>query len=50
MVKGLAFANNKKLAADTIFSSVGGDKKVQLWSMNKLKDEYSEFYRAYMEG
>jgi WD repeat and SOF domain-containing protein 1 len=38
-VRGLTFANNSQLAADTIFVSSGDDKKVQIWSVNKLKDE-----------
>ena len=43
-VKGLSFANNGRLAADSIFTSVGMDKKVHLWSVSKLKDEYQQFY------
>ena len=49
-VRGLAFANNTRLAADSIFVSVGGDKKVHLWSSNKLKSEYSDFYQALLDG
>lgn len=37
-VRGLAFANNNPLAADTIFVSAGDDKKLHLWSTNKLKE------------
>ena len=36
-VRGLAFAENHSLAADTIFVSSGDDKKVQIWSLNGLK-------------
>lgn len=49
-VKGLAFANNGRLAADSIFTSVGMDKKVHLWSVSKLKDEYQQFYKAFTDG
>ena len=49
-VKGLAFANNGRLAADSIFTSVGMDKKVHLWSVSKLKDEYQQFYQAHTDG
>lgn len=37
-VRGLSFANNNALAADTIFVSAGDDKKIHLWSTNKLKE------------
>lgn len=37
-VKGLTFANNNRNAADQIFTSVGGDKKIHLWSVAKLKE------------
>ena len=36
-VRGVAFAENHSLAADTIFVSSGDDKKVQIWSTNGLK-------------
>lgn len=36
-VRGLSFANNSPIAADTIFVSIGDDKKVNLWSLNKIK-------------
>ena len=36
-VRGLTFANNKPLSADTIFVSSGDDKKIHLWSLNLLK-------------
>lgn len=38
-VRGLAFAENHTLAADTIFVSSGDDKKVQIWSLNGLKSQ-----------
>lgn len=49
-VKGLCFANNNRLAADSIFVSCGGDKKVHLWSTSKLKQEYQDFYSALIDG
>ena len=39
-VRGLGFANNSAISADTIFSSTGDDRKVNLWSVNKLKAAY----------
>ena len=36
-VRGLTFANNSAISADTIFVSTGDDKKIHLWSVNKLK-------------
>jgi len=42
-VRGLAFANNSPISADTIFISTGDDRKVHLWSTNKLKKQYEEF-------
>ena len=36
-VRGLAFAENHSLAADTVFVSSGADNKVQIWSLNGLK-------------
>ena len=39
-VRGLGFANNSAISADTIFSSTGDDKKINLWSLNKLKEMY----------
>lgn len=36
-MRGLAFAENHSLAADKIFVSSGGDKKLQIWSTNGLK-------------
>ena len=38
MVRGLAFAENHPLAADSIFVSSGDDKKVCIWSLSSLKD------------
>jgi hypothetical protein len=38
MVRGLAFAENHQLAADSIFVSTGDDKKVCIWSVNSLKE------------
>ncbi len=37
MVRGLCFANNRQLSADTIFVSTGDDKKVNIWSVQGLK-------------
>lgn len=45
-VRGLTFANNNALAADTIFVSAGGDKKIHLWSTNRLKEEYRVYQAA----
>ena len=42
-VRGLSFANNHALSADTIFVSAGDDKKINLWSLNKLKSQHQEF-------
>lgn len=39
-VRGLSFANNKSLSADSIFVSSGDDKKVQIWSLNGIKQQY----------
>lgn len=36
-VRGLTFANNNAISADSIFLSTGDDKKINLWSVNKLK-------------
>jgi WD repeat and SOF domain-containing protein 1 len=41
-VRGLTFANNSAISADTIFVSSGDDRKVQLWSLNKLKSQYEQ--------
>ena len=41
-VRGLTFANNKQLSADTIFVSSGDDKKVNIWSLNALKKQLSD--------
>ena len=40
MVRGLAFANNRQLSADTIFVSTGDDKKVNIWSLQGMKKQY----------
>lgn len=45
-VRGISFANNSAISADTIFASTGDDKKVQLWSLNKLKSQYQDFVSA----
>jgi hypothetical protein len=37
-VRGLSFANNITLSADTIFVSSGDDRKINIWSLNKLKE------------
>ena len=36
-VRGVCFAGNHTLAADTIFVSTGDDMKVNIWSVNGLK-------------
>lgn len=36
-VRGLSFANNKTLSADTVFVSSGDDKKINIWSLNSVK-------------
>jgi WD repeat and SOF domain-containing protein 1 len=41
-VRGVAFAENHSLAADSIFVSSGDDKKVQIWSLNGLKAQLSK--------
>ena len=41
MVRGIAFAENHPLSADQIFVSSGDDKKVLIWSVNSLKDQYN---------
>jgi WD repeat and SOF domain-containing protein 1 len=41
-VRGIAFANNRILSADTIFVSTGDDKKVNIWSLAKIKEQYEE--------
>lgn len=38
-MRGITFANNHALSADSIFASIGDDKKVNLWSLNKLKEQ-----------
>ena len=42
MIRGLAFANNKQLSADTVFVSTGDDKKVNIWSVSSLKKQYEK--------
>lgn len=32
-VRGITFANNKILSADTVFVSTGDDKKINIWSL-----------------
>jgi WD40 repeat protein len=32
-VRGISFANNRMLSADSIFLSTGDDKKVNIWSL-----------------
>ena len=39
-VRGVSFSNNHALSADTIFVSAGDDKKINLWSLNKLKQQH----------
>ena len=36
-VRGVSFAGNHTLSADTFFVSTGDDKKVCIWSLNGLK-------------
>ena len=38
-VRGVCFAGNHTLAADTIFVSTGDDKKVCIWSLSGLKKQ-----------
>ena len=45
-IRGISFANNNAISADTIFASTGDDRKVNLWSVNKLKAQYQEFVSA----
>lgn len=40
-VRGLSYANNKLLSADTFFISTGDDNKVNIWSLNYLKEQYA---------
>lgn len=42
MVRGLAFANNRQLSADTVFVSTGDDKKVNIWSVQGLKKQFEK--------
>lgn len=44
-VRGLTFANNSPISADTIFASTGDDRKINLWSLNKLKAQYEENFK-----
>jgi DDB1- and CUL4-associated factor 13 len=39
-VRGCAFAGNHTLSADQIFVSTGDDKKVCIWSLNAIKQQY----------
>lgn len=48
-VRGLSFANNNPLAADSIFVSAGDDKKIHLWSTNKLKEQFKTFQEETQE-
>lgn len=38
-VRGIAFANNRQLSADTVFVSTGDDKKVNIWSLASIKKQ-----------
>ena len=49
-VRGLSFANNSPISADTIFASTGDDRKVNLWSLNKLKEQFQDQFREQEEG
>ena len=50
-VRGLSFANNSQIAADTVFMSSGDDKKINLWSLNKLKEQFlAEFQTEEFAG
>ena len=37
-VRGVTFSNNKALSADTVFVSCGDDKKINIWSLNYIKE------------
>ena len=41
-VRGVSFAGNHTLAADTVFVSTGDDQKVNIWSVNGLKKQLQE--------
>lgn len=41
-VRGVTFAGNHTLSADTIFVSTGDDQKVCIWSLNGLKKQFRE--------
>ena len=41
-MRGLAFANNRQLSADTIFVTTGDDKKVNIWSLAALKKQFEK--------
>ncbi len=41
-VRGLSFANNRSLSADTIFVSSGDDKKINIWSLNSIKQQFEK--------
>ena len=41
-MRGLTFANNKTLSADSIFVSSGDDNKINIWSVNSIKQQYED--------
>ena len=41
-VRGLSYANNRALSADSIFVSSGDDKKINIWSVNSIKAEFEK--------
>lgn len=40
--RGITFAGNHSLSADTIFVSTGDDQKVCIWSLNAIKNQYKK--------
>ena len=49
MVRGVTFANNRILSADTVFVTTGDDKKVNIWSLAHVKKQYEDSM-AHMES
>ena len=41
-VRGIAFANNRMLSADTVFITTGDDKKVNIWSLAGIKKQHDD--------
>lgn len=42
IVRGITFANNRMLSADTVFVSTGDDKKVNIWSLAGIKKQFEK--------